>query len=331
MIRGNHDAASQLSKSLRLPDGVFDLSTRKVETLLFDDLGVAIHGRGYPQRDVEDNIAASYPQALPDYFNIGLLHTALDGRDGHAPYAPCKVDDLLVKGYDYWALGHVHQREIIHRDPWIVFPGNLQGRHIRETGAKGAMLINKEDDVITSVEHYPLDVVRWQLCALDISSAASAEAVLEQVHRQLDQAAGVADDRLLVLRLQLTGNSPAHTELSDNFLHWQQQIRALAHDIGAEIWLERIQLQTRSALDLEVLLNDDGPLGGLLRALRSLPGDEAELGRLLAEFEPLYSKLPAEYQQQENALDLKHPDTLRALLQDLDQQLLPMLLGRSGR
>src|SRR5690606_40260244 len=44
--------------------------------------------------------------------------------------------------YDYWALGHVHQRELLHADPPILFSGCLQGRHARETGPKGATIVS---------------------------------------------------------------------------------------------------------------------------------------------------------------------------------------------
>jgi DNA repair protein SbcD/Mre11 len=77
------------------------------------------------------------PAARPGWCNIGILHTSLTGRDGHDVYAPCSLDDLLRVGYQYWALGHVHAREVVHADPPIVFPGNLQGRHARETRPKG--------------------------------------------------------------------------------------------------------------------------------------------------------------------------------------------------
>lgn len=65
-----------------------------------------------------------------------MLHTALTGRQGHAAYAPCSLEDLRSKHYDYWALGHVHEHEVVSEDPYVVFPGNTQGRTIREAGPK---------------------------------------------------------------------------------------------------------------------------------------------------------------------------------------------------
>jgi DNA repair exonuclease SbcCD nuclease subunit len=120
IVAGNHDAASQITKQLRLPDNVTLFSTNKPQTIVLDQLGVAVHGQGFAKREVTDDLSRAYPQASPNLFNIGILHTCLDGKPGHEPYAPCSLDGLRSKGYDYWALGHVHNREVISQDPWIL-------------------------------------------------------------------------------------------------------------------------------------------------------------------------------------------------------------------
>lgn len=78
--------------------------------------------RGATRRALENLVDLAVSEEV-DLLNVGLLHTSLDGRPGHAPYAPCTVDGLRSKGYQYWALDHVHEREVVCRDPWIVFPG----------------------------------------------------------------------------------------------------------------------------------------------------------------------------------------------------------------
>ena len=141
LLFGNHDAESEMTKKLTLPGNVHQFDARKTSTFRIEALQVALHGRSYREAATLDNLAATYPPPVAGWLNIGVLHTGLEGYSAHARYAPCTLAELLAKGYDYWALGHVHEHAILHRQPWVVFPGNLQGRHIRETGERGAILV----------------------------------------------------------------------------------------------------------------------------------------------------------------------------------------------
>src|SRR6187402_966325 len=199
-IRGNHDAASKLTAHLQLPSNVRELSHKMPESFLLEDLGIAVHGQSFETRDVSRDLSSRYPEPKADLFNIGLLHTALEGRVGHAPYAPCKLNALIDLGYDYFALGHVHTREVLSREPWIVFPGNLQGRHARETGAKGATLVTVDEQRVRSVEHRALDEVRWHVAEADVSSEHSLDGVLERVREALGRAVVASEGRLSAIR-----------------------------------------------------------------------------------------------------------------------------------
>ena len=179
LVRGNHDAASQITRHLRLPDNTRELSMQAAESVCFDELGIAVHGQSFATRAVTENLAEAYPERIPGLLNLGLLHTSVNGRPGHEPYAPCSLEQLKNKGYDYWALGHVHAREVLCQAPWVVFSGNLQGRHARETGEKGATLVHYDATGITRVEHRPLDVVRYASVHIDVRRAAGFDVVLE--------------------------------------------------------------------------------------------------------------------------------------------------------
>ncbi|HEX8047951.1 exonuclease SbcCD subunit D, partial [Rhizobium sp.] len=108
LLRGNHDAASVITKTITLPANVHEFPTAKPGSVKLDALQVALHGQGFAERSANDNLAVNYPAPVSGWFNIGVLHTSLTGREPHAPYAPGSVDDLRSRGYDYWALGHVH-------------------------------------------------------------------------------------------------------------------------------------------------------------------------------------------------------------------------------
>ena len=269
-ISGNHDAESIITRRLRWPDGARLLRADRAETITFPDLGVAVHGRSYPTRHMTDNLVPGYPVALPGLLNIGLLHTAA-GRPGHAPYAPCTIEQLGAHGYAYWALGHVHAREVLNRDPWIVFPGNIQGRDIGETGAKGATLITVRDNAIAAVEHRPLDVVRWARIDIDLTGTADEDAALARVRQALAEALQAADGRLLAVRITLQGSCPAHAALSRSLGDTREKLRGEAMACGGAdaIWLEHVVLATRPALDLAALGARTDMVGLLVREIEA--------------------------------------------------------------
>lgn len=329
VIRGNHDAASQITRSLRLPENVTELSTRRAETKLFPRLSVAVHGQGFADKSVKEDLASAYPNALPGLVNIGLLHTSLEGREGHDDYAPCKPEALSEKGYDYWALGHVHKREIVGREPWIVFPGNLQGRHAKETGAKGASVITIEGGRVTGVKHRSLDAVRWCQCDVDLAGAASGDDAVDLAREALGRRLEEADGRPLAARVVLQGTSRAHAALTASPERYSQQIRAAAMDIiGEGVWVEKILLRTRTPIDLDALEDRDDAIGQLARSLRALRTDNDELSMICAKLSDLRQKLPQEAREGEDALRLDDPGAVRAMLDDIEQMLIPRLLQR---
>ena len=134
ILHGNHDAESGITRTLQLPDNVRVLDARAPETVRLDGLRVAIHGQGFRERDVRENLAANYPDPVPNWFNIGLLHTALAGHDAHAPYAPCSLDQLQAKGYQYWALGHVHEYKELSGRPQDRVPRKPPGSERARNG-----------------------------------------------------------------------------------------------------------------------------------------------------------------------------------------------------
>jgi DNA repair exonuclease SbcCD nuclease subunit len=241
-IRGNHDAESIITRRLDLPTPAKMLNANRPDTVHLHDLGVRIHGQSFRTREVTDNLATAYPTPEPGMLNIGLLHTSVDGREGHASYAPCSVEQLRNHGYDYWALGHVHTREVLSQDPWIVFPGNTQGRHARETGSKGATIVTVQDGRITKVEPVIFDTVRWAQVRVELDPTADEDAALALTRAYLADALNAADGRLLAARILLTGATTAHTALNRDVGAIRAKICADALVLGGigEIWIESV-------------------------------------------------------------------------------------------
>ncbi|WPL15194.1 putative metallophosphoesterase YhaO [Thiorhodovibrio winogradskyi] len=354
MVQGNHDAASQISRQLRLPDNVHLFPSRRPGSIRLESAGLALHGQSYPSRQVEQNLARGYPPAEPGAFNIGLLHTSLDGRPGHASYAPCRLDDLRRLGYDYWALGHVHQREVVSQDPWVVFPGNLQGRHARETGVKGATLVRIDKGQVQAVEHHPLDAMRWALCEIAVDDGIKREQLEERIASALRTELDAADGRLLAIRLRLHGSTREDAELRARAEELLNQCRLLALDSGGRgIWIEKLVIATErprviaSATHVNTPdeaspsppspISPSSPLGEALADPESLLNasldDPTSLTTaLLEEVADLERKLPASLTSESDPLDLS-PASLTRQDGDLHQCLRDahaLLLERLG-
>lgn len=328
---GNHDAASQMTRTLRLPKNVTLFPTRQPGTELLQELGVAVHGQGYHTPAVTADLAAGYPSALPHLFNIGVLHSSVTGRPGHEPYAPCTLEGLLSKGYQYWALGHVHQREVLNQNPWVVFPGNLQGRHIRETGPKGCTVVTVAGGQVDAVEHVDLDVLRWVLRPVDATGAETAPEVVDQAALALQTELAGSGGRILAVRLHISGSCRAHEDLSRLPEHWVSEIRVAANDIGGGlVWLEKVKVETSGVANIEDLLASGGALGSLLRGLQDLSLNDEQLAKIAQEFENLYLKLPHELRSGSESLLLDRPQYFRQALEEVKKYLLARLLSGSS-
>lgn len=329
IVSGNHDSASQITRAMSLPDNVTFFPAEKPWSVKLDHLGVIIHGQSYPTRAVSENLAVQYPQNDPLYFNIGLLHTSLTGREGHENYAPCSVDELKSKGYDFWALGHVHKREIVSQDPWIVFSGNIQGRHIRETGPRGATLIIVEDGSISSIEEQRLDVLTWAVCRVDLSECEIIDTIYDTVRKNLEQELDKADGTVVAVRLVLTGRCPVHTQLIDCREQWTEEFRSIAAGLG-EVWLEKVEFQTRRKKNIKDISGSETPISGLMQSIQDLELNCETLLELVPELSVLKSKLPAELNNNEDFFLDMSKETISLLRFEVQELLLAKLIQHGG-
>ena len=330
-VAGNHDAANRMTKALDSPSNMKILSARKVETVKLDDVGVAIHGRSFGTQHVDENLAAGFAATEKGMFNIGLLHTSLDGREGHAVYAPCSIDDLRSKGYQYWALGHIHKQEFVSKDPWIVFPGCVQGRHIRETGAKGCVLVTVEDGAVSAVDKCPLDVLRWALCSVDLTDAAEMREVLERARKAIESEQISADGLPIAMRIRFEGTTSISDEMAAYPERFEQQIKALGAEIaGDDLWIERVENTAGGKVDLESMLSDDSAFGKLLNDILATPENPDEIGGLKDVISDLRQKIPSEAFGADSVLNLDENQTVERLVEEAKHMLVGRLLTMGG-
>jgi len=329
MVSGNHDAASHIANHLQLPDNVHRFGSGKPATLFLDDLNVAIHGQGYKSRVVAENLAGGFPMRRDGSFNVGLLHTSLNGRAGHEPYAPCSLSDLTAKGYDYWALGHVHSFEVVSREPWIVFAGNTQGRHIRESGVKSACLVTVADGEVREVSPRPVDVLRWSPCTVDITGCETLEAVELRVRQALIAEQENADGRTAVVRLALVGESQLHELLHTDFEALRRSFREIAAGLG-EIWLEKTRLETRAEKSPEGLAEENTPFAGIVKAVSGMDLSPEFISNLSPDIAALRSKLPPELLLDADLYFSGSAESSGKLAEDVRELIISAVFKRGG-
>jgi exonuclease SbcD len=244
LLRGNHDARSLITRNLKLPDNVHEFSSRTCETFELADIGVALHGHSFRNRAVPEDLSASYRDRVEGLLNIGVLHTSADDPGEHETYAPCSIASLSLKNYDYWALGHIHARRVLSERPWIVFPGNIQGRHPKEAGAKGCTLVTVEDGLVATVEHRAVDVLRWTILEVD-ADGADVASLTGRIETSVRAAIDGADRRPVMARLVLKGSSDLHGTLLGDTERLAAECRNAAIEAGGALWIESVRVHTR--------------------------------------------------------------------------------------
>ncbi len=330
LIRGNHDAASKVRSVVRWPDNVHEFSVRKPQSYALDRLGVVLHGQGFAHRECTTDLASTYPDPVPDMFNIGVLHTSLTGAAPHEPYAPTSLETLVQRGYDYWALGHIHQRSDppLHQQPHIVFSGNTQGRHIHEPGAKGCLLVGVSETGDIDLEFCPTDTVRWHAADVTLGAEDGLESLFDAVRARLAACQEAAEGRLVAVRLTIGGTCSAHQQLADPSRREEvlAEIRNLANELE-ELWLEKIVLETRPPIDVAQLRASPDLMGELLRLIDAIAQEDDELAELADELDGLTGKLGSELQDlQELDVNLRDASQLRQWLARAQGLLVDALL-----
>ncbi|MGV6816934.1 MAG: metallophosphoesterase family protein [Thiotrichales bacterium] len=313
VLEGNHDAQSKISRSLPLPDNVFKFSVSAPESFSVEEIGVVLHGQGFKQPAVTKDLTQNYPPAVTGEFNIGVLHTSLDGRPGHANYAPCTVTALKSRGYQYWALGHVHQHEIVHVDPWIIFPGNIQGRHIREQGAKGCVLVEVADGEVRSVVHQALDDLRWYTLSIDLGGISDELQAHQQIKTALKQLCAADENRVAAVRVILSGATVLHKSIHSARDKWDMDVRALATAVSQErLWIEKLRVETSLPGDRT---SGHKQMDELLSAINHNEIDEDTLEGIQSDLQHLAKKIPPVLRHGEDGFNPVSEDAVASALE----------------
>lgn len=326
VLFGNHDAESEMTKRLEMPDNVHVFGPNKPQTFVVEGLAVSVHGQSFKQRDVTTNLASGYPAPIAGHFNIGVLHTALEGYKAHAYYAPCTVAELHAKGYNYWALGHVHEFEHKTGASTIVFPGNLQGRSIKECGRRGAVMVTVDDAGDVTVERIFIDVLRWEQLTVDASDCETLADVVHKAGRTLEELLDTDGEVARAARITIQGNTKAHGALFGQEAQLRSELLAQIAGIGNErLWLEKVRITTKNLVDAEKLHDRMDAFTDLQDILEEAAMDVHFIEELKTALTPFAARAPLELQQVVPLIEKIRTGDLKELIEEVGPGLLAHL------
>ena len=304
-IKGNHDAENPITGEIDLPACVHVFDGRGGKVQLSPE--VWLHGVSFRDKHAPDSLLPKFGTPEPGVINIAMLHTSLAGTPGHDLYAPCAVADLVSSGFDYWALGHIHKRQIHAKVPWVVMPGNPQGRDIGEAGAKSATLLTIENGQIT-LEEIPTSSVEFRESTVSIAGLADDDEIRDALRTHLAAEAATVPD-CAILRLTLTGATPRAWQLRRDRDVWAEVLTQLCNDTG-RLWIEKLLFEVSTGT---VTSNTSDAVAEVQRTMQQIVDEDGFRNAARIELENMLSLLP----QSRRAALVPNADAQAALLDQL--------------
>ena len=329
VVRGNHDARSRITRELALPDNVHGYDGRG-GTHVLGDGRAAFHGVSFTKAHAPESLVSKLRAPRPDAWNVGLLHTSLAGAEGHDVYAPCSVADLEARGYDYWALGHVHVRAV-HRahGPAIVMPGNPQGRDMGEDGARSVTLVALDEAEGTRLETRTVGPARFERIALDAAGVDDWQELVRRCEDALVERREALDEEQLICRLELVGESPLAWRAARDRDVLEELLRGTAEGLDGT-WIDRVRSSLRAPASTGAGGAESNAGDETLHRLTGLVDEDLlgspELGeRVRAELAEFLRKMPKGFRDRLGETEAESEAAVAALLREGSRELLMRL------
>lgn len=290
-IKGNHDAENRLLKSLPYPDHFHIFDSTKAESIINDQLKVALHGQSYKMYETREDLASNYPSFIPGYCNIGLLHTSGVKNNSEEPYAPFDLDQLMSKNYQYWALGHIHQNQILSKSPYLVYSGVIQGRHIRETGSKGCYLVTVNKQDIQKVEFFELNNLVWEKVFIDLTAVSSEIELKKALLDQLTSLLKLAFGKAIVIRIVFTGVCKLEKGIFSNEEYWRNAFYCWVEELNnKKIYIEKL-VDKSEQIDLSAIEGMDSLKQFFMKGFETEKTKQALISTFETEYKEIERKI----------------------------------------
>jgi DNA repair exonuclease SbcCD nuclease subunit len=290
IAHGNHDSLGGAQAKLAWPDAAYVFGPDEPSCFPAyrrdGRLAAYVYGVSYGTAAERGNLAAKFRPRPDGPFHLAVLHANVDGDPAHDNYAPCRLGELTAAGFDYWALGHVHQRRVLHEYPHVVYPGNAQGRSAKETGPRGAYVVRVSDTGQIRLDFRDLADVLWRETAVSVSGLEREQELKARLLETAESVRLEAQGRPVMLRIRLEGRGPLHERLQREGAAdaWLAELRDWLGEPEADggwVWPERVTVRTAPAEDWRRSASAGGFLGELAAQAARAAADPAEARRTL--------------------------------------------------
>lgn len=268
VIHGNHDHLGGSWAQISWPENVHFFS-KDVEMRPFiknEKTLAHIYGFSYPKRAVTENMVKYFNKTEGALYHIAMLHGNLEGKEEHDPYAPFTVQQLLEKKFDYWALGHIHKQQLLHKNPYIIYPGNIQGRHKKETGEKGCFIVEAKKAEM-KLRFVPCSSIIWETIPIAIDGLETVDELMIAINKNKQLYRSHYEGT--ILSLYLTGSSSLYEQLNDSqFLNQLSEIVNEGEELeDCFVWVAAIHNDTVPPYNRELLKAETNFISDLLKQI----------------------------------------------------------------
>ncbi|ENI8219061.1 exonuclease SbcCD subunit D [Listeria monocytogenes] len=252
MIHGNHDFIEKHKEKLALPSNVHVFS-EQVEVMSHKTttgVSVNIYGFSYNERHIRSSRVGEYKIQGDADFHIALLHgSEVSSSEEHDVYAPFRVQEISKKGFDYWALGHIHKRQLLAESPSIYYPGNIQGRNRKESGEKGASIITLSE-ASTTIDFIGTSLIIWEEAVITLPENSEINAFYRETTKLLESYQGRSHSYFLHIIVKMENKQKIDTndwlqmlqeevEITDNTFVWVHKLTTeITNQSNSQTWYE---------------------------------------------------------------------------------------------
>lgn len=295
-VCGNHDPLNSWIETLKFPENVHRFGSSKVDQYTFErgNTRIAdIYGISYRNKVVDQNIALKFnltKNTAP--FSIAVLHGTVGIPGPHENYAPFKKEDVMNKNFHYWALGHIHKRQIVNNsDPAIVYPGNPQGRDFGETGSKGCYLVELSSDNNIQLKFIPAQLIRFDEVEVDLTGEDNISKIEDRIEEAKNNIRDFDENDNYILRIILKGRTHLHHYLTKPG-ETEQLTRLFNEGQLAQnnfTWIDRIELKTWPDIDIDQVKKGKDFIADILNTFDQYENESEMLKQVLQNAEKDFS------------------------------------------